>query len=502
MSAQLATVTLLIAAAVLLWDIVLAGWIVSRKQAPVLFTQLTSVCGLVVAPALVVALATGTESGARTVSGVSWLLPGIACAFVLQVLYAMSARLVSVVVGLPLLLYDLAVATVAIGDYLVMQHGSAPIGLQAAVAARDAVLGMSVGRAALVSPFALLVPMIAPAYPARWRLSAAVRATLVLAATALTTLLVLEWPRGLGAVQSYATALDFPIQARPAGEFAVGMRLFPTLDGAPPARAARSDLALASTLAPDIVLVMLDADATRPSALDSLSRTLDAFRDDHVRLAVALEVVGRPTGADDRERLAGLERVLTRVQPDIIFPALMAPIPTLLGGRPPTASWWLKTEADAARLVARRQSRAQVGWAASRLDATDSIVYQWASQPTSVIRLLGAVSFPSFSGLPSIDARLRTFERWHSRAIRNGGGAQEHWLVNVGGLPHAHGDFAQLAAMRHAVVWGSRRPWIGAVILGEPGDYVGGVGLRAANGRVRRATANMARAAKDLHDLR
>ena len=167
MSVSLALITLLIAVGVLLWDIVLAGWIASRKEAPILFTQLTSLCGLLVAPALVVALASGTEDGARTISGVSWLLPVIAVAFVLQVFYAIAARLVSTVVGVPILLYDIAIAAVAIGDYLVAQHGAAPIGLQAAVASRDALIGMTIGRAALASPFALLVPMVAPAYPAR-----------------------------------------------------------------------------------------------------------------------------------------------------------------------------------------------------------------------------------------------------------------------------------------------------------------------------------------------
>ena len=107
MSVSLAPVTLLIAIGVLLWDIVLAGWIASRKEAPILFTQLTSLCGLLVAPALVVALASGTEDGARTISGVSWLLPVIAVAFVLQVFYAIAARLVSTVVGVPILLYDI-----------------------------------------------------------------------------------------------------------------------------------------------------------------------------------------------------------------------------------------------------------------------------------------------------------------------------------------------------------------------------------------------------------
>jgi hypothetical protein len=204
---QLAPLTLLIAVLVLSWDILLAGWMAARREAPSAFTQLTGFCGLLVAPALVVAIATGTEAGARTVSGISWLLPAVCAAFVLQVLYAMLVGLISPVVAVPILLYDLVVTAVATGDYLVASRGSAPLALQAAVAGRDVVVGMTVGRASLVSPLAILVPMIAPAYPARWRLSAVARATLVLAATAVSTMLVIEWPRGVAAVRSYARAL-------------------------------------------------------------------------------------------------------------------------------------------------------------------------------------------------------------------------------------------------------------------------------------------------------
>ncbi len=502
MSDQLAPLLLLITIVVLVWDVVLAGWIASRREAPVIFTNLTSLCGLLVAPALVVALATGTVAGSRTISGISWLLPAIACAFAVQVLFAAVTRLVSVVVAIPILLYDLAVAAVAIGDYLVSQHGTAPLGLQAAVAARDSLLGMAVGRAALVSPFALLVPMIAPAYPARWRLSAVVRAALVLSATVVTTLLVLEWPRGLGAIRSYEPALLVPMQSRPAGDFVIGMRLFPRLDGAPTARTAAADLAMAAVFRPEIVLVVLDADGTRASALDSLSRSLESLRDDSVRIAVALSVDGEPSAEDDRARLAALERVLVRVKPDVVLPALAPPVPSLLRRRAASADWWRRIETEAAVVIARVRPRAQLAWSASRLDVTDSAVYAWASLPASPVRVIGAVSYPSFSGLPAVDARLRTFERWHARALSTGGGRQPHWLMNVGGLAHAHGDAAQLAAIRHALAWGSRRPWIGAAIVGEPADYDGGVGLRAANGRARVALRSVAAAAKAMRDAR
>jgi len=502
MTDPLALMVLGVALAVVAWNITLAGWITARREVPRVFSNLTAICGLLVAPALLVAVAIGTETGSRTIAGISWLMPLIACVFVLQVLYALLARLISAIVGVPLLLYNAVLAVIAIGDYLASQLGVAPLALQAAVSARDVVLGMTVGRAALVSPMAMLVPMIAPAYPARWRLSAAVRAALVLVATALSTLLMVEWPRGVAAVRSYEAAYAEPMQARPAGDFAIGLRVFPLLEGAPPARAVQADRWLIEQLAPDVVLVVLDSEGWRASALDSLSRVLQPLRDDSVQIAIALRTTGGSVAPDDAGRQAAVERVLVRLQPDVLFPALMDPIPSMLPSLPHSANWWRALLLRSAATVRRVRPRTMVGWSASRLDATDSAVYEWASGPGSPVELVGAVSFPSFSGLPAIDARLRAFERWHQRAVMGGGGTRPHWLVSAGGLPHAHGDAAQLAAIRRALAWGSRRDWIRAVVIGEPADYDGRVGLRAANGRIRRSVRALALAARQMREVR
>jgi hypothetical protein len=491
-----------VALAVLAWDIALAGWIAARREAPRPFTHITAFCGLLVAPALLVSVATGTETGARAIGGITWLMPLVAVAFVLQVLYSLGRRLVSVVVALPILLYDVAVAVIAIGDFLVAQYGAAPLPFQAAVAARDVMMGMTIGRAALVSPLAALVPIIAPAYPARWRLSGAARALLVLAATACFTLLVLEWPRGMAAVQSYAAARREPMQARPAGDFALGLRLFPVLDGPPPARAVLADRRLAEAFAPEIVLVVLDEDGARGGALDSLARVLQPLRDDSVRVAVALRLGRRPTPTDDAARQAALERVLRRIGPDVIFPALPDPLPSVIGGPSAMPAWWRQMLRRSAETVARVRPRTRLGWSATRLDATDSAVYAWAAAAQSPVELVGAAIYPSFSGLPSVDARLRALDRWHRAARAGGGGRMPHWLVNVGGLPHAHGDDAQLSAMRHTLAWGSRRPWINAALLGDPADYDGWTGLRAANGRLRAAVPALAAAARQMRDVR
>ncbi len=500
MREQLAVVPLVIAVAVLAWNIALSGWTASRREAPRLFSQLTGFCGLMIAPVLVVAIATGTEAGSRTVSGVAWLLPLVVSAFALQVAYAVATGLVSVVVGIPILLYNVALAAVALGDFLVGWRGSAPLGLQAAVAARDAVIGMTVGRAALLTPLALLVPMVAPAYPARWKLSAVARAVLVLIATVMTTLLVLQWPRGIGAVRSYAAAQHQTLQTRRPDDFRIGMRLFPELHGPPPARAVAMDRRLAASFAPEVALIVIDDDGATGAALDSLARVLEPLVSHGVRIAIAM--TGVPPSPDDIVHLAAIERVLRRVQPAVLFPAMLDPVPTLQSRQNMPAVWWQATIESAARVVARVRPETSLAWSASRSDDVDSAVYVWASQPASPLRVLGTVSYPSFSGLAGVDARLRAFARWHTLAVARGGAAQEHWLTNVGGLPHAHGDAAQLAAIQQALAWGSRQSWITTAIIGEPADYAGWLGLRAANGRIRDGVSVLAATVKSAREAR
>ncbi len=510
----LAPVTLVIALVVLGWDITLAGWMAARREAPRIFTHLTSICGLLVAPALLIAVASGTEVGARTVVGISWLLPAICAVFVLQVLYALLAGILSPVIALPILIYDCVVTVVVTGDYLVSQFGVAPLWMQAAVAARDVVVGMTVGRTALVSPLAMLVPMIAPAYPARWKLSGLARAVLVLSATAVTTLLVIEWPRGVGAVRSYRVAYSEPMQARPAGDFAIGMRWLPVLDGPPPARAARADRALAEGFAPDVLFLVLDDDGTRTSSLDSLARVLAPLRTDSVTIAVALRHGRHPAPSVDQGRAAALERILTQLEPDVLFPAIGDPFPSVLVEETPSVSWWRFMLRTSNAVRQRVRPATKMGVALAHLDARDSAIYALATTRGAGVDVIGAMIAPSFSGLPGVDARLRALERWHNQVVDQRNAADtlaeaptlpplpQHWLTPITGLPHAHGDAAQLAAMRRALAWASRRPWVTAAILGESADYDGWNGIRAANGRVRSAWPALTAAAKGMRDAR
>ncbi|MGV3710769.1 MAG: hypothetical protein ACO1Q7_18245, partial [Gemmatimonas sp.] len=100
---RFAIVPLILALSVLLWDILLAGWIASQRQASRAFTTLTGLVGLLVAPALLVAMATMLEGTARTMVGIAWIWPLVTIAFAVQVTYALVARLLTPAVAVPLL---------------------------------------------------------------------------------------------------------------------------------------------------------------------------------------------------------------------------------------------------------------------------------------------------------------------------------------------------------------------------------------------------------------
>lgn len=496
---RLAIIPLVLGVAVLFWDILLAGWIASQRQASRPFTTLTGLCGLMVAPAALVAMATMLEGTARTMTGIAWLWPLVTLGFTLQVAYALFSRLLTPAVALPLLLYDACVTTIAISDYIVSISGNAPLWLQGAVASRDALSGFAVGRSALVSPLALLVPIIAPAYPARWRFSAAIRALLTLTAVSVTTLLLMSWPQGVGAIRSYDAAIGVRMQERPANDFRLGLRVYPRLDRVPAERSVKADRILADTIGARALLIVLTEKGTRASALDSLNRVLDTWRNDSNTVAIALELERSATTPQNAQRLAAIERVLLHVKPDVLIPAWRSPLPPVLPVFEPDPIWWQTMLSNAATVITRVRPRTALGWAATRVDVRDSTVYTWASLASSPVRVLGVVAFPSFAGLPAVDARLRAFDRWHSLAAEENG-AKSHWVMEAGGLPRAHGDASQTAAVMQTLAWASRRPWISVAILGDASDYDAAIGLRAADGRLREVVGVVSRASRGMRE--
>jgi hypothetical protein len=406
---------------------------------------------------------------------------------VLQAVAATGLRYVSLSVGLPIMVYNALLAAVAVGDDLVARTGSAPALLQGGVAARDTVLGIVMGRAALASPLAIMVPLLAPAYPARWRASATVRALLVLYAAVATTLLAMEWPRGVAVIRSYDGA-STSVEPRDPARFARGVQLLPVLAGAPSSRALGAGARLHERVAPDAVLVLLRGRDARVPGIDSLARALAPYRAAGARILVALAFERVDALDADNEpdalrarRVAWVRSAVETLRPDVLFPALPPHAPPLLSAPTPPLAWWTAYLTDAAAESHRVRPATRVAWAATRFDAADSALYAWAAAPDSPLDALGFAPAPSFSGLPSLDARLRAADRWRAAA----GSTRPHWILTAG-LPRAHGDVAQRDAVRHVFAWASRRDWTAGVVVGEASDDAATLGLVAADGRARR----------------
>jgi hypothetical protein len=503
-----ATIAYALAVVVLLgWNVVYGGRIARLRRAPRPLAALSGLCALLVVPALLVHLSAGSLLGGRTVGGVAWLWPATTVLFLAQAAYATARRYVTPLVGVPLVVHDVVIATVAVTRWVLETTGRAPEPLVALSAAQTAILGVWVGTAALSSPLAVAVPLVAPAYPARWRLTRATRALIAVGAAFAAAVTLLELPRGVGAVRSYRPYAAERLRERPRGDLAIGVKLFTTLDGPPLATTARWDLALLDSVATDAVHVVLAPGAMTFAALDSLARALDPARRDSTALVVtmafaegdALRRAADPAGFEAR-RLALVDRVARALRPDVILPAGAPYAATTLataGLRGPD-EWRRHLTAAAARAHAVN-ARIRVGVQASSYDAADSALFVWSLRPDAPLDVAGFTVHPSFAGAGGVDARLRAADRW-MRAAAPLGRDKALWVFDVHAYPAAHGEASQERTVWHTIAWASAHPAVRGVVVAEPGDYTRITGLRAANGRLRGTVFGMRRALATLRE--
>ncbi|AHG91742.1 hypothetical protein J421_4205 [Gemmatirosa kalamazoonensis] len=494
----------------LLWNIVYAGRIAQLRRAPRPLATLSALCGFLVAPALVARLASSTVLGGHAVAAVAWLWPLTTLMFVAQAAYATLRRYVTPLVGVPLLAYDVLVAGVALTQWVLRVGGPMPTPLVALTAAQASVLGTLVGRAALVVPFIVPVPIIVPAYPARSRTRRVARAALAAAAAFTAGVTLLELPRGFGVVGSYLPYSQERLSERPAGDFMIGVKLLPTLDGLPPAPAVRDAVPLSDTLDLDAVSLTLRPQALSLTALDSLSKLLEPLRRDSMVIVVAIgfDDTDRDALRDGPERflarrMSAVDRVARALRPDVLLPA-EAPYGagTDAIGAQSVEFWRAYYTAAAARAHAVNR-RIRVALAASRYDAADSALFAWASTRGSPVDVLGFFVRPSFSGGAGVDARLRAADRWmRLDAARPDAPTRPkpHWVFDVRAYPMAHGDASQERTVWHTLAWATAHPQVVGVIVAEPDDYLTMNGLRAASGRFRPAVTAMGRAARGLRE--
>ena len=311
---------------IVLWDIVLAGRIARVAQAPRTFATLTGVAGLLVLPALVVALATTTVITGRAILYVDWIWPAVLAVFAAQSVYALAKRLVNPVWGVPIAVYNVLIASAGMVRYVAARGFVLPHPLLLLITAQTAALAIATATAAISNPLYLNVPMIAPAFPALRRITASFRALLSVIALGWSVGIATQLPNSIKAVDKYRERASEPLTERPEGDFAIGVKLFPDVASPPPPPAVDGDLTLADTLGASVVGVVVVPDVTN-AVLDSLARDLDQLQRDSTLLIVTLGYHGkllpelRRVPLDPRQRISAIRRIVRRLHPDILLPA-------------------------------------------------------------------------------------------------------------------------------------------------------------------------------------
>lgn len=486
------------------WNVLIAGRVAQLRRAPRKFSTLTALCGLLLAPALLIAFAASSILYGRAMQPLLWVWPVVAVMFLLQVMYALSKRLVSPMFGVPIMLYNAVIAAVALSKFVVSRGAEPPEFVHGLAAAQASAAGIVFGAAALWRTAYVQVPLLAPALPAHWRATAFARGVLAVIAMIMTAVVLVEVPDGLAAVRSYPHYESQRLQERPAGDFALGLKIFPDLSGQVSRLALRNDTALAHQLEVDAVSIVLTPEAVQGAVLDSLARSLTGFREDSVLLVVSLGYSSRSSGelsesaaSFNETRLRQLDQIIRRLRPDILLPAVepYGEGARAVGMQP--VQFWADYLTRAAQLGQRLRPAMKVGVSTASYGARDSVLYGWAARPGSPMDVVGFSLLPGFDGATTLDTRMRIAQRW---LLQNPERQKPHWVFNAGGFPAVHGEKSQELAIWGALAWATAQPAVKGLIVGEAGDYNSERGLRAPNGRLRPAVAMLTRARAGLRE--
>lgn len=481
------------------WDIRRAATAVQLQRGSHVLRWLTGLCGLLVVPAVAISWTASSAVTGRTTSVVAWVWPVTALLFVLHAAVAIATRQTRPALGVPLLLFNLTVAVSAAVQYLNASGVPLPDPLGALALAHATALGVVFGRVALVSPWAVSVPVLAPLVPAqtRWgRVGSLVVGTF---AMAFTVLVVGYVPHAIDAWDSFANAASDRLQERPHNDFAIGLRLLPEVERAPSPSALRYDLGLIDSLDLDVIEVYTTPEATRGTALDSVARALDDLRRDSVTVILSMgydpwdrRAAQASPAAYARSRVEAVDRAVRRLRPDVLIPLRE---PGSLGTHalgPLPLSWWIDALQDAAERARRVRPRTRVGASVSVFTPLDSAVFAWASGPQSPLDVAGVALSPSFGGGRSLEAQLRVAGQWSRSSSR------PLWVFSVSANPRVFGETNQGRTVWSVMAWATSMPEMEGVVIDGAADYDALVGLRAPNGRLRSAVATIGRVQQSL----
>lgn len=488
---------------IVIWDVVLAGRIAQLRMASRPFAAITGICGLLLVPALIIHLATSTFITGRAVVAVDWIWPLIVVLFAVQAVYAVSRRLVSYFWGVPILGYDIVLAATEIVRYGVA-HGwdwaNASAGILTAQSSTLAVATQS--PIAVTTPFFLLVPMIAPAFPALRRATAGFRALMATLAT--------MWVGALGALGYFAAAAagdaladhrEDRLRERPLGDFRVGLKVLPDLASQPSPVAFEKDLQLAATLGVRAIAVVV-VPGVPDSTLEQVREALDRLGDS-VTVIASIGYRGKllpELGAapfDEPARIATADQIARLLRPQILLPA---EDPMAVGSRivgQLSVEQWQNYLTAAARAAKAVRPAVKIGYSVSSYGIADSMLYAWAAQAGSPIDVVGFSFFPEKKGIDDI---VNAFEPAADRWMKTTPPTKEHWVFAVGGYPLTTGERMQERIIWHSLSWATDHPAIKGLIVYEASDYAQARGLLAPNGRLRAAERAVRSAIRQLRE--
>jgi len=495
-----APVHLVLTLVIVVWNIVLAGRIAQLRQATRPFSLITGMAGLLMLPAFIVALATTTLITGRAITSILWLWPAVIVLVAIQSVYALARRLVNPLWGYPIAFYNALIAVAALSRFATAHGADLPYPFLIVMAAQIDALALATTEAAIASPFFLHVPFIAPAFPALGRHTAAIRAGIAGLAILWCALILAEMPRANQALQSYAAHADDRLTER-RERFPVGLKVFPNLNDQPSGASAKADMELAAAMTVNAINIVLVPGASAV-AIDSVGRAIDLLQRDSIHVIVTIGYTGtllpelKRGRLEPEVRLQTMHRALTRLRPDIVVPAQD---PYGIGARvlgPLPVETWQNYYTRAHALVQQVRPRTQVALSAASYDARDSTLYAWAAQPGSPVDLLGFSFYPNRLGARFMNAGFRAADRWMVAHPP----VKPHWVLGAGGYPLAHGESSQARAIWATLAWATAHPHIRGAVVMEAGDYGQAMGLRAPDGRYRRAATTVRHALNGLRE--
>jgi hypothetical protein len=493
----------------LLWDVGLAGRLARVAEAPRAWAAITALTGLLLLPAALIRVVGSSLLDGRTVASLGWLWPVVVTLATLQAGLTLSKGLGARTLAAPILLYDGILAVSAWIEFAAGRGTTLPSALHGIPTALAGGIGYLAGPAALWSPLAFGPPLLAPAYRARWAVNATVRGLIALYAVVAIVAFSSELPQAIRGVQSFSRWTLAPLRERAADTpLLVGVHVLPVVRGAPAPLALRYDTDLIDSADVDVIALTVAPSGATPRALDSLARTLDAYRADSTLITVtlgwdAVEAVRArfARAAWARSRVQLVDQVVRRLRPDVLIPI---EDPTgrgaqVVGVR--STREWEALLSECARSAHALRPRTRVLAEISTFDDRDSVLATWASSAASGMDGIGYVLQPGFRGGVTLEARMQAADRWRAvREARRPNGPSLEWVTLAAGFPWTQGEVAQDRSVWGVLAWASARPGISAVIVGDAADYDTRRGLRGPSGRLRLATTSLRRAIRGLRE--